>query len=122
MRISINPLEQLVKRAERRINFQKVVSAQDLAHDRKRQLAQAVLAGAAPSPEFQQAAVIEGVSVETLAKTIVSKPDVMMEAENARRELIVRVRSAKTPEEIEQVLDEEGIWPHHEDKKPLLVP
>lgn len=122
MKISINPLEQLVKRAERRINFQKVVSAQDLAHDRKRQLAQEVLAGATASPEFQQAAAIEGVSVETLANTIASKPDVMMEAENRRRALIVRVRSAKSPEEIEQILNEEGIWPHHEDKKPILVP
>jgi hypothetical protein len=111
MKISINPLAQLVLRAERRINFQKVVSAQDLAHDRKRQLAEAVLAGATASPEFQQAAAIEGVSVETLAQTIVSKPDVMMAAENRRRALIVQVRAAKTPVEIEQLLEDNKIWP-----------
>jgi hypothetical protein len=121
MKISINPLDQFIKRAERRINFQKVVSAQDLAHDRKRQLAEAVLAGAEPTAEFQHAAEIEGVTVETLASVIVSKPDVMMAVENARRQLIIQVRSAKSPAEIEQILDANEIWPHSEDKKPILL-
>lgn len=121
MKISINPLEQFVKRAERRINAQKVVSAQDLAHDRKRQLAQAVLAGAAPTYEFTRAAQLEGQTPMELALTIVGKRDVMMDRENERRALILRVRAAKTPEEIQRILDEEGIWPHHEDKMPILV-
>src|SRR4051812_24491916 len=104
MKLKLNPMDQVVKRAERRINLHRVASTQDLAHDRKRQIAQAVLAGIEPPPEFQQAAEIEGVSVEALANIIVSKPDVLMMAENGRRTMIVAVRKAKSPQEVDAIL------------------
>jgi hypothetical protein len=121
MKIQINPMPQLILRAERRINFYKVAQLQDFAHDRKRQLAQAVLAGEAPTDEFVRAAEIEGIDVETLAGVIVSKPDVMMEAENARRELIVRVRAATTPAELEQILTEANVGKHPADGHAQLL-
>jgi hypothetical protein len=121
MKIQINPMPQLILRAERRINFYKVARLQDFAHDRKRQLAQAVLAGEAPTDEFVRAAEIEGIDVETLAGVIVSKPDVMMEAENARRELIVRVRAATTPAELEQILAEANVGKHPADGHAQLL-
>jgi hypothetical protein len=121
MKIQINPMPQLILRAERRINFYKVAQLQDFAHDRKRQLAQTVLAGEAPTDEFVRAAEIEGIDVETLAGVIVSKPDVMMEAENARRELIVRVRAATTPAELEQILTEANVGKHPADGHAQLL-
>lgn len=121
MKIKLNPMEQLVKRAERRINFHKAVSAQDLAHDRKRQLAKAVMAGSSPTLEFEQAARIEGKTPQELAALIMSKPDVMMQRENSRRELVMKVRAAKTPEELQNILDTHAVNWHPEDKVPGMV-
>lgn len=119
MKISINPMAQLVKRAERRINFHKTVTAQDLAHDRKRQLAQAVADGATPTAEFANAAALEGVSPAALAATILAKPDVMMARENERRALILKVRGAASPAELDAVMA--NIPNHPEDRLPELI-
>ncbi|WP_407122733.1 hypothetical protein [Bradyrhizobium sp. STM 3561] len=115
MKIRLNPLDQVVKKAERRINIAFMVTPQDLAHDRKRTLAQAVIEGAAPSEGFVQAAAIEGLSTADLARLIVAKPDVMMQRENARRAVIVQLRAAKTASEVDAILDRNGINSHSMD-------
>ena len=121
MRIAIDPLDQFVKRAERRVNFHRVVTPQDLAHDRKRQLAQAVADGAAPSIAFAEAAGIEGLTPQALAAMIMAKPDVMMTAENARRRLIIQVRAAKTAAEIDQILADNNVPPHPAERQQDLL-
>jgi hypothetical protein len=113
-------MAQLVKRAERRINFYRVVSAQDLAHDRKRQLAQQVAGGAAPTAEFEKAAGLEGKTAQDLAALILAKPDVMMERENARRALIVQVRAAKTPADVTAILDANNIGKLPENQQEMI--
>ena len=122
MKITLNPLDQLKKRAIRRINFHRVAGVQDLAHDRKRQLARDVAGGAAPSPEFVRAAEIEALAPAELARVILSKPDVLMVAENARRSLIVQIMSATTAAEIEQILTANAIPPHPGDRLQELLP
>lgn len=97
MKINLNPLDQVVKKAERRINIHRCVSLQDLAHDRKRQMA---AAGPPWSSEFVAAATLEGIAADALARVILSKPDVMMIAENERRALILQIRAAKTAAEV----------------------
>jgi hypothetical protein len=119
MKIVLNPMAQLVKRAERRINMHRGVSPQDLAHDRKRQMAAAVKGGQFPTAEFVRAAAIEGTSPEALARVILAKPDAMMATENARRALIVAVRAAKTSAELDALMI--GIPDHPEDMCPELI-
>jgi hypothetical protein len=109
MKINLNPLAKLIEKAEQRVNIQHMPQSQDIAHDRKRRAAEAVLAGGTPTPEFQQAAQIEGMTVETLAKAIVSKPDALMARENERRQVIVKLRQAKNQTELNQILDAHGI-------------
>jgi hypothetical protein len=119
MKIKLNPMAQMVKRAERRINMHRGVSPQDLAHDRKRQMAAAVKGGQVPTTEFVRAAAIEGTSPEALALVILAKPDAMMAAENARRALIVAVRAAKTAAELDALMT--GIPDHPEDRRAELT-
>jgi hypothetical protein len=121
MKIALNPLAQLKKRAERRINYHLTVTAQDLAHDRKRQLAQSVAAGGEPSAAFVEAAEIEGLAPQALAALILAKPDVMMALENVRRRLVVQVRAAKTAAEIETILADNNVPPHPADRMPDLL-
>ena len=121
MRIVIDPLAQLVKRAERRINFHCTVTAQDAAHDRKRQLAHAVASGQLPSAEFARAAEIEGLTPAALAAVILAKPDVLIARDNDRRALVVRVRAAKTAAEIAAILAGAAIPPHPADHVPGLL-
>lgn len=116
MKIKIDPMTQLRLRAERAVNFHCVVTAQDLAHDRKRQLARWVFTGGEPSDEFVAAAAIEGKTPRQLAAAIVTKPDVMMERENARRALIVAIRAAPSPEALRALLDASAIPEHPGDR------
>jgi hypothetical protein len=111
MKIVVTPLPKLLEQAEGRVNGDFYPQGQDLAHDRKRQTALAVIAGATPSAEFQQAAQIEGLTVETLASLIVAKPDALMARENARRQVIVRLRAAKNSAELDQILQDAGVRP-----------
>ena len=112
MKININPMEQVIKRAELRINFFKAAKPQDLAHDVKRQMAADVVAGKDIPASFERAATIESMTPLQLALTIMSKTDTFMDIENYRRELIVKVRAAKTPEEVKAILSEENIPEH----------
>lgn len=121
MRLAIDPMVQVVKRAERRINFHCVATAQDLAHDRKRHLAEQVAAGGAPSVAFVEAAELEGLDAAELAADILAKPDVLMTCENARRRLIVNVRAARTATEVETILHEAGVREHPADRLPGTI-
>lgn len=115
MKIKLNPLDQVVKKAERRINMAFMVTPQDLAHDRKRALAQAVADGAPPSDGFVQAAAIEGLAPAGLAALIIAKPDLLMQRENARRAIIVQLRAAKSAAEVDAILERNGINSHSMD-------
>jgi len=122
MKIDINPLEQYVKRAERRINAHMVVTAQDLAHAHKRRMADYVNEGVFIDSDFAAAAKIEGMTPQELATLILAKPDTMMAAENRRRSFIVRIRQATTPKEIEAILAESGAPPHYDDVQVMGSP
>ena len=123
MKLNINPMEQLIKRAERRINLHCAVSNQDLAHDRKRTLAYEHMKSSKKDVHegFAQAAKLEGCSVKELAEKIISKPDVLMEKENARRKLILKVRAAQTPQELETIMTENKIPPHFADSHNRMI-
>jgi hypothetical protein len=121
MKIAIDPMVQVIKRAERRINFHCGATAQDLAHDRKRQLAQQVADGGEPSKAFVEAAEIEGMSAAGLAARILAKQDVLMAVENLRRWLIVNVRAARTAGEVDNILKDAGVREHPADRLPGVI-
>ena len=121
MRLTVNPMIEVRRRAERRIDFWYTVTAQDLAHDRKRQLAEAVAAGGAPSAAFVEAAELEGLHADDFAALILEKPDVLMVRENARRALIVAVRQATTPAQVQAILDTAHVRAHPEDRVPGTI-
>ncbi|UFX42052.1 hypothetical protein HAP47_0022585 [Bradyrhizobium sp. 41S5] len=101
MRVSV--IEVKRKRVEALVNERYMVDGHDIAHDRKRALAAAVAAGGEPSAEFTAAAVVEGVTPQALAQTILAKPDELMSKENKRRSFVVRTRAAKTVAELEAI-------------------
>lgn len=109
MKIVVNPVAALLAVAEKRALLHFTPDAMDLVHARKRAQAEAVLAGFDPSADFAQAATIEGMTVNELANLIVSKPDNLMEKENARRTVVVKLRQAKNGAELEQVLKDAGV-------------
>ena len=121
MKLAIDPMVQVIKRAERRINFHCAPTAQDLAHDRKRQLAEQVAAGGEPSKAFAEAAEIEGMDTTGFAAMILAKQDVLMAAENLRRWLIVSVRAARTAGEVENILNDAGVREHPADRLPGVI-
>lgn len=104
MKISVNPIAKLIARAEELVNLNYAASPQNAAYERKRRLAEQVVAGGAATADFAEAAIIEGLTVEDLADLILSKPDPLMVRENARRAVIVRLRAAKNQTEIDQIL------------------
>ncbi|MCA6098877.1 hypothetical protein [Bradyrhizobium australafricanum] len=101
MKISV--VETLRPKMEARVNQFYMVDGHDIAHDRKRTLAQLVANGAKPTAEFKAAADIEGVTPQALAATILNKPDDLMTKENARRAMVLRVRAAKTPDDLKAI-------------------
>ncbi|ODM77807.1 hypothetical protein [Bradyrhizobium elkanii] len=122
MKISISPLVQEKKRAERRINTFLMVDGHDVAHARKHMLALSVQGGAAPTAEFEEAARIEGKTAQELAAIILAKPDDLMVKENRRRGLIVAVRNARTLEELHKILTDNSVPAHYEDQRLALLP
>ena len=121
MKLTLNPMAQLMARAERRIALHRAPTLQDLAHDRKRQLAQAVADGGEPTPEFKRAAEIEGFAAWQLAELILSKPDGLMLRENGRRALVLQVRAARSADEIAQIFTDNDIGEHPQDRHPVLL-
>jgi hypothetical protein len=109
MKITLNPIASLLARAEQRVKVHYFPDSLDLVHDRKRALAESVLAGIAPTQEFIEAAVIEGLSPQALAAVIVAKPDAMMARENARRAVVVKLRQVTTSADLDRILVEEGV-------------
>jgi hypothetical protein len=109
MRIETDPMKVIRGDAEQRINEYYNGLAQrnlqrDHEHARKRALA------AEPSAqEFVEIAKIEGVTPKALAKKILSSPDEAIVRGNERRKLIVAVRKASSPAEIEVLLRDGNI-------------
>ncbi len=105
----ISPLAKIIAKAEQQITDWFYPTAMDMAHDRKRQLAESVLAGAEPTPEFVDAAAIENVTPDDLASIIVAKPNDLMVRENARRAAIIRVRGCTSADQVKQLLADLGV-------------
>lgn len=101
MKISV--VESMRPNVEAWVNQFYMVDGHDIAHDRKRALAQSVVAGGEPTAEFSDAAAIDGVTPQVLAQTILSKPDDLMTQENKRRSMVVRVRGAKTVDDLKAI-------------------
>jgi hypothetical protein len=72
-------------------------------------MAQQVAAGQPVPAEFAEAAAIEGVNAQELAATILAKPDDVMQRANTRRKAVLAVRAAKTPAELDSVLEQNGV-------------
>lgn len=104
MKIRVNTTETIRANAEKHINLKYMVVGHYMAHHRKRQLAESVLAGQPATPEFEDAAKIEGVTASELASSIVSKPDELMQHENNRRSMIKRIRAANSAAELQTIL------------------
>lgn len=109
MKIKADPVPAAKQRAESRVNVVFAANAQNIAHYNKRQTALAVLGGGEASPEFAEAARIEGMSVADYAALIASKPDEMMQAENRRRSIVVAIRAATSVEEVADLLAANGL-------------
>ena len=109
MKIVLNPIASLLARAEQRALIHFFPDSMDMVHGRKRAMAEQVLAGSTPSNAFVKAAEIEGMTPQVLAQLIVSKPDTLMNKENNRRALIVKLRQATTGAELDQILVEQGV-------------
>lgn len=122
MKITISPLVQEKKRAERRINAFLMVDGHDVAHARKHMLALSVQNGGAPSAEFEEAARIEGKTAQELAAIILAKPDDLMIKDNKRRSLLVAARNAQTLEELNKILEDNSVPAHYEDQRMALLP
>lgn len=74
------------------------------AHERKRRIAESVLAGNGCPQEFVEEARLSGVSPQDLARTIVSKPDEFLERELKRRKLILAARKCRDQADIDELL------------------
>lgn len=110
LKIKPNPMPDLRADAERKINEafndEHGRSAQrDSEYAVKRAAAAAILAGGEATPEFTAEAALTGVSVVHLAKVVSTKPDTIAQRGLRRRQAIEAVRSAKTPQEIEQIVN-----------------
>ncbi len=109
MKLNINPIAQLIAHAETRLLAHFSPDSIDMVYHRKRMLAEQAVGGAAASPEFEQAAAIEGLTTSELADLILSKPDNLMIKDNARRLAVVDLRQAKTAADISDVLTKHGV-------------
>ncbi len=113
MRIIIDPLAKLRSAAELRIevhfnNLARGNVQKDQEHALKRQEAVQHVGGN-PSELLKAEAGLSGVSADDLARTILSKPNDLAERALARRKAILRVRSAKTIDDLDAVLTQHGI-------------
>jgi hypothetical protein len=104
MKLTASPLEKFKKAAEEAITNAFAPTSMDLVHDRKRQIAQSVLAGATPPAEFVEAATIEGWTPAELASLIMGKPDDLMVRENQRRQVILELRALTKADQIDPFL------------------
>ena len=114
MKVTIRTLPLMQRLAEERVESHFSALALDVTgkqaeHAMKRRAAEHVRDGEDPPEWFVEAAKIEGISPVDLAALILSKPDTTAYNAIARRRAIVRVRQAKSQEDLERILDEERI-------------
>lgn len=110
LKIKPNPMPDLRADAEKKINeafndeaMRSVHLDQEYAV--KRAAAAVIVAGGEATPEFTAEAGLTGVSVAYLAKVVSTKPDTIAQRGLRRRQAIEAVRCAKTPPEIEQIVN-----------------
>jgi hypothetical protein len=122
MKLTASPLEKFMKAAEDAITNAFGPTSIDLVHDRKRQIAQAVLGGATPPAEFVEAATIEELTAFELATLIIGKPDDLMIRENLRRQIILELRALTQADQIDPFLAGYGLVLRPSIASPLVLP
>lgn len=107
LKLNLNPLQAKKDLAEKTINqrFEFGGALKIAAYVIKQSQAEAVLAGGTPTPEFEAASKVEGMSVNEFATLVASKPSIIMQLETQRRQRILAVRAATTLEAIKEVED-----------------
>lgn len=116
MKISLDPMPALRASAEERVNahFNRMAAEstqQDQEHQIKRYVAKAVMErgpDAAPAA-FEAEATLMGMNVTALASIILGKPDTVLERGLQRRQVVLAVRRAVSPAEIEEILTRLGL-------------
>lgn len=105
MRLELDPMPPLRAAAEERVNahFNRLVVDnihRDFIHQNKR----AIVRDPSRWTELATEAELSGLTVDRLVEIIASKPDEVAERELQRRGLILSIRRATTPDEIDRLL------------------
>jgi hypothetical protein len=74
----------------------------DAARQRKRIAAQQLLAGQ-PVTSLDFEASLRRISSEELAQLVLSKPDELQDRENNRQQLLIKISTANTPQELDEI-------------------
>lgn len=109
MIINLDPMAAVRSDAEDKIAQRFMPAPTDMAHARKRAMAESVSSGGAVPDEFAAAAALEGSEPAALAALILSKPDAIVTRDNDRRRLVLAVRAAKSPAEVDALLTAHNI-------------
>lgn len=108
MKFQVNALPQAKQTAVGKVNtrFAWLVDPhRDEVHRRKREVATSILSGAGEIPEFFSAeAELRGLTPNTFATVIMSKPNTTDVRELMRQKALFNIDGAKTLEDVEQVL------------------
>lgn len=114
MKITLDPMPMLRAKAEEAVNahFNRIAAERlqrDHEHARKRAIAEMVLAGGEAPATFVEEAALMGLPADELARTILAKPDEVMERGLKRRRIILAIRAARTPAALERIFDDHAI-------------
>lgn len=103
MKITMDPMPALRAAATARVNsaFESATSThRSQAHRRKKEIATAVVAGGASTPEFAEEAALRNITVQAFAELIAGKPDPIDQQELKRQKLLLALVNAKTPQDV----------------------
>ena len=111
MKLTIDPMPVLRDHAAYRVNQHFNVLASDnlhreQAHAHKRGEAAAIIAGAAPSAEFQAEAELRGITAAELAMLVLAKPNDAAQRELRRQRLLRRIAAIARPAELELLVSD----------------
>lgn len=112
MRVSLDPFPQRKAAAVASVNGYCASIAvdailQEVAWQRKRSIAEAVMAGVGPPGAFLEEAKLRGLTVGAFAGLILSKPDptgIADARELQRQTALLAIDSAKTPDDLDAIL------------------
>jgi hypothetical protein len=108
MKLEMNLMPQIRERAAAMVNNYLASQAdphRDQAHRLKRDIATSVLNGGAATAEFAEEARLRGLSVQTFATLIASKPDLVAQRELTRQKTLLAMQVASTPAMVQELLD-----------------